>query len=79
MTAVSSEPRADISQYGRVPRPVHADRAAHHAGRHLREGSVVSLDNTQLVPVDRLLRRAGRISPDRWPEFCAAMAKVMAC
>jgi mRNA interferase MazF len=45
----------------------------------VREGSVASLDNTQLVPVDRLLRRAGRIAPDRWPEFCAAMAKVMAC
>jgi hypothetical protein len=40
---------------------------------------VASLDNTQLVPVDSLLRRAGVVGPDRWPEFCAAMAKVMAC
>ncbi len=42
-------------------------------------GSVASLDNVQLVPVDLLLRRAGAIAPERWPEFCAAMAKVMAC
>lgn len=42
-------------------------------------GSVANLDNVQLVPVDRLLRRAGRISAERWPEFCTAMARVMAC
>jgi mRNA interferase MazF len=41
--------------------------------------SVASLDNAQLIPTDRLLRRAGRVDPARWPEFCAAMAKVMAC
>ena len=45
----------------------------------VREGSVANLDNVQLVPVDRLLRRAGRIPGDRWGEFCAAMEKVMAC
>ncbi len=45
----------------------------------VREGSVANLDNVQLVPVDRLLRRAGRIDRDRWSEFCAAMEKVMAC
>lgn len=45
----------------------------------VREGSVASLDNIQLLPVDRLLRRAGRVAPERWPEFCSAMAKVMAC
>ncbi len=45
----------------------------------VREGSVANLDNVQLVPVDRLLRRAGRIDRDRWAEFCAAMEKVMAC
>lgn len=56
-----------------------ATEVAVGAAEGVREGSVVSLDNTQLVPVDRLLRRAGRISPDRWPEFCTAMAKVMAC
>lgn len=42
-------------------------------------GSVANLDNAQLVPVSRLLRRAGEIDTDRWPEFCRAMAKVMAC
>lgn len=45
----------------------------------VRDGSVASLDNVQLVPVACLLRRAGRIAPDRWHEFCAAMAQVMAC
>lgn len=38
-----------------------------------------SLDNVQLVPADCLLRRAGVVAPDRWAEFCTAMAKVMAC
>ena len=32
-------------------------------GEGLRDGSVASLDNIQLVPVDRLVRRAGRIGP----------------
>jgi mRNA interferase MazF len=45
----------------------------------VRDGSVASLDNIQLLPVDFLLRRAGRVAPERWPEFCTAMAKVMAC
>lgn len=45
----------------------------------VRDGSVASLDNVQLVPVGCLLRRAGRVAPERWPEFCSAMAKVMAC
>ncbi len=43
------------------------------------QGCVANLDNAQLVPVDVLLRRAGRVNPSRWPEFCTAMAKVMAC
>ncbi len=43
------------------------------------EGSVANLDNTQLVPVARLLRPAGTVDPQRWPEFCTAMATVMAC
>lgn len=42
-------------------------------------GSVANLDNVQLVPVDRLLRRAGTVGPDGWPAFCQAMARVMAC
>lgn len=45
----------------------------------LRSPCVANLDNVQLVPVDRLLRRAGVVAPDRWPEFCTAMANVMAC
>jgi mRNA interferase MazF len=40
---------------------------------------VANLDNVQLVPTVCLLRRAGVVAPDRWPEFCTAMAKVMAC
>lgn len=45
----------------------------------LSAGCVASLDNVQLVPKDLLLRRAGRLAPHRWPEFCRAMAAVMAC
>jgi mRNA interferase MazF len=45
----------------------------------VRDGSVASLDNVQLVPVGCLLQRAGHVAPERWPEFCSAMAKVMAC
>lgn len=45
----------------------------------VKDGSVASLDNIQLVPVDRFLRRAGRIAPERWNEFCAAMSAVMDC
>jgi len=45
----------------------------------VRDDSVASLDNIVLLPVDSLLRRAGRVAPERWPEFCSAMAKVMAC
>jgi mRNA interferase MazF len=44
----------------------------------LQPGSVASLDNVQLVHLDCLLRRAGVVASDRWPEFCTAMAKVMA-
>ena len=40
---------------------------------------VANLDNVQLVPVARLLRPAGQVRAERWPEFCAAMAKVLAC
>jgi len=45
----------------------------------VRDGSVASLDNTQLLAVDLLLRPAGRVATARWPEFCTAMAKVLAC
>jgi mRNA interferase MazF len=40
---------------------------------------VANLDNVQLVSVDALLRQAGQVGDDQWPEFCAAMANVMAC
>lgn len=45
----------------------------------VRDGCVANLDNAQLVPVACLLSPAGRVHPDRWPEFCTAMAKMMAC
>jgi mRNA interferase MazF len=45
----------------------------------VKDGSVANLDNVQLVPVDRFLRRAGHISSRRWSEFCAAMVAVMDC
>lgn len=45
----------------------------------VRPGSVANLDNVQLLHVDRLLERAGLIDDTRWPEFCAATRKVIAC
>ena len=45
----------------------------------VREGCVASLDNVQLIPVGLLLRQAGLVAIDRWPEFCRALGKVMAC
>lgn len=45
----------------------------------MKEGCVATLDNIQLIPVDRLLRRAGWVQRHRWAEFCTSMAKVIAC
>lgn len=45
----------------------------------VRAGSVANLDNIQLIPVECLLREAGRVPAIRWSEFCSAMASVMAC
>ena len=45
----------------------------------LKPGCVANLDNVQLIPANRLLRRAGRVGPERWREFCHAMAAVMTC
>lgn len=45
----------------------------------VKPGSVASLDNIQLLPVDRLVAPAGSVGAARWPEFCTAMQKVMAC
>ncbi len=56
-----------------------ATEVAIGATEGVREGSVANLDNVQLVPVDWLLRRSGLIAPERWPEFCRAMAAVLAC
>ncbi|HEX9774471.1 MAG TPA: type II toxin-antitoxin system PemK/MazF family toxin [Actinomycetota bacterium] len=49
------------------------------AAEGVEEGSVANLDNVHLVPVDRLVAPAGAVAPGRWPEFCRAMRKVMAC
>lgn len=45
----------------------------------VRDGSVANLDNLQLLDTSRLLRRAGRISKQRWPEVCRAVATMMNC
>jgi mRNA-degrading endonuclease toxin of MazEF toxin-antitoxin module len=42
-------------------------------------GSVANLDNVQLLPVSRLLRRAGVVDPTRWPDVCRAMAHTIGC
>ena len=49
------------------------------AAEGVRDGSVASLDNIQLLAVDRLLGRAGELTPARWPEVCAAVARTIAC
>lgn len=56
-----------------------ATEVAVGAAEGVKDGSVANLDNAQLVPTDRLLRRAGRVPAARWAEFCRAMAAVMAC
>lgn len=43
------------------------------------DGCVANLDNVQLLSTSRLLRRAGRVDGLRWPEFCRAAARMMAC
>ena len=43
------------------------------------DACVASLDNVQLLPVSRLLRRAGRVGRERWPEFCEAMRHTIGC
>jgi len=56
-----------------------ASEVAIGAAEGVRDGSAASLDNAQLVPVDLLVRQTGQVSTRRWPEFCRAMAKSMAC
>jgi mRNA interferase MazF len=41
--------------------------------------SVANLDNVQLLPVDRLIHRAGAISRERWTEVCDALGHAVAC
>jgi len=43
------------------------------------DGCVANLDNAQLVPAAALIRPTGKVAEARWPEFCHAMARVMAC
>ena len=45
----------------------------------VRQRCVANLDNTQLVPVKRLLAQIGEIEEHRWPDVCAAMAAVLSC
>ena len=45
----------------------------------VRDGSVANLDNLQLISIDWLLQRTGRVDDDRWPEFCRATARVLGC
>lgn len=45
----------------------------------VKPGSVASLDNVHLLPVDQLLAPAGRVDPARWREFCDGMGRVMGC
>lgn len=49
------------------------------ADEGVRDGCVANLDNAQLVPASALLRQAGQVDVARWPDFCMAMAAVMAC
>lgn len=56
-----------------------ATEVALGAGEGVQDRCVANLDNVQLLPVGRLLRRAGAVDATRWPEVCAAMAAVLAC
>jgi len=49
------------------------------AAEGVHDGCVANLDNTRLIAAAALVRPAGAIAGDRWPEFCRAMAKVMGC
>ena len=45
----------------------------------VRNGSVVSLDNTMLLHRSALGRKCGQVDAARWPEFCRAMHRMMGC
>lgn len=45
----------------------------------VKPGSVASLDNVRLLPVDQLIAPAGRVDAARWHEFCEAMGNVLGC
>jgi mRNA interferase MazF len=43
------------------------------------EGSVANVDNTMLLHKSAFGRRCGQVTDFRWPEFCRAISKMMAC
>ena len=45
----------------------------------VRDGSVVNLDNVQLLEVRRLVAPAGEVSGSRWSEICEAMSHTIGC
>jgi mRNA interferase MazF len=45
----------------------------------VRKPSVVNLDNLQLVPRSRLVRRVGRATPGTLRAICAAAAEAIGC
>jgi mRNA interferase MazF len=45
----------------------------------VRKSSVVNLDNLQLVPRTRLVRRVGRAAPATMRAICAATAEAVGC
>jgi len=49
------------------------------AAEGVRDGSVANLDNASLLEADRLLRLAGEVARERWPEVCRASAHAIGC
>lgn len=49
------------------------------AAEGVRDGSVANLDNASLLDADRLLRLAGEVARERWPEVCRASAHAIGC
>ena len=45
----------------------------------IRVDSVANLDNTQLLPRSRLVRRVGRATPDTMARLCEALAIAVDC
>jgi mRNA interferase MazF len=49
------------------------------ADEGVRDGSVANLDNILLLNKSALGRPCGKISPERWSEFCKAAGSMMSC